>query len=514
MTKTTSKTENGSKVAVTSTTLASRFLSFLQPVLLPLLIAVFPSLFHYGNNANIVILPSLARMLLFYSSIAIISYLVALLVLRWQATKAANVAAVFLIFFNIYGLAYTFLLSRDFFRVTDYRLLPLFVLLAIYACWLVTKIEPLGFWKGSVFLFGLLVAFNLIKIVPAEIQKYRLAHPAKTAAAATVNTSANPKYPDVYFIIFDEMAGFDTMRNYWHYQGVDDFKNFLLSKGFFVAENSLSGTIDTLQLMSERLNYQEYPLGGQYRDTYYDAISNNRVMQYFKSIGYTTVVFDETKFGYPAVPSIVADTSFEYASSSVTKTGLDTGVLFDDFGILVADNTMLRAFPIFYNKSIDPMFKKHQDMVFFTGDKITSLGEIPTPKFVHVHLLLPHYPFMFNEDGSLNQPINFYNWNYYLGNYKFSIKLAEKMINGILESADPKRPPIIIFQSDHGARNIVVESRNGVPLKDFPEDYKHHIVNALYLPGFDTSKLPQDMKPIDTFPIILNHYFNTDIPVK
>ena len=213
------------------------------------------------------------------------------------------------------------------------------------------------------------------------------------------------------------------------------------------------------------------------------------------------------------ITKMMADYSFEYDSNTApTLTGgIDS--LFDEFGILVAENTMLRAFPLFYNKSIDPMFKDHQQMINFTAAKISDLDEVLSPKFVHVHLLLPHYPFMFSENGSINDPIYYYNWNYYLGNYKFTINLAEKMVNDILEKADPEHPPIIILQSDHGARNTLVAARNGVQLENFPEEYKRDILNAMYLPGYDSSQLPQDLNPMNTFPIIFNHYFHAGLPL-
>jgi hypothetical protein len=503
-----------SKTPAPHTSIISQFVVILKAAVLPLLIAIYPPLFHYANNVKIVVLPSLLRMLLVFLIFAIITYLIALIVMGWQAIKAANAAFVFLIFFNLYGLFYNYLMGLDLLRIQNYQFLPFFLLLAFYTCWLVTKIHPVNVWKISVCILTVLIIINLIKIVPIELHKHQRAQDIKINPVATLNPNKGNKEPDIYFIIFDEMAGFDAMRDYWHYEGVNDFKNFLVSKGFFVAEKSTSGTYDTLQIMSERLNYQEYPVGAQYLDTYYDAIANNRVMGFFKSIGYSTVVFNEIKLGYPAVPSINADTSFEYSLSSISDTGLDTGMLFDDYGKLVADNTMLRAFSSKYNQLLDPMFKRHEEMVFFTADKIADLDEIPNPKFVYVHLLLPHNPFMFNEDGSLNQVINFYNWNYYLDNYKFSEKLAEKMIEGILKSSNASNPPIIIFQSDHGARNIVEENRGDVPLINYPEEYKYHIVNALYLPGYDIHELPQDLKPIHTFPIIMNFYFNTDIPLK
>lgn len=491
----------------------SRFLHLLKPVILPLLLAVYPALFHYGNNATIVTLASLERTLLLYCAIALVVYVVFSLLFKAQTIKAANATFVFLVFFNLYGAFYNYLYNQDIIRVEDYTLLPLVLLLALYLSWFVTRLKNNeGIWKVLVLLLSILIASNLIKIVPAEIAKYTASKQEDQNAPAPVSVSG-ADYPDIYFIILDEFAGFESMRNYWNYQGVNEFAEFLRSNGFFVAEHSHSSSSDTLHQMTERLNYQEYPLGGEHRETYYSALANNAAMRYLDSLGYTTVVFDEKKFGYPAISEMTADYSFVYDSEDTSTVASGRDSLFDEFGVLVAENTMLRAFPLFYNKSIDPMFEKHRQMIYFTTSKLADLDEIPSPKFVHVHLLLPHYPFMFSQNGEINDPLYYYNWNYYLGNYQYAIHLAEQMVTDILENADPNQPPIIILQSDHGARNTLIAARSGVQLENFPEEYKTDILNALYLPGFDTSQLSQDMNPINTFPLIFNHYFHANIPL-
>ncbi len=88
------------------------------------------------------------------------------------------------------------------------------------------------------------------------------------------------------------------------------------------------------------------------------------------------------------------------------------------------------------------------------------------------------------------------------------------MIENIFSQADPKRPPIIILQSDHGARNQIYNGNEDALLEDFPEEYKTWILYTLYIPGYDTSSLPQDINPINTFPIIFNYLFDANVPLQ
>ena len=487
-----------------------KILNTLKALTLPLLLAVFPALFLYGNNVTKLMLPSLGRTLLLYSVLAILIFSIFCVIFKGQAVKTANAAFVFLIFFNLYGIVYSFLIEKDLFRVVHFTLLPFSLLFAVYASWFATKVNPTSFWKGAVFVMSVLVVFNLVKIVPGEVKKSRMANEKKTSVSVIESSTANKAYPDIYFIIFDEFAGFDSMRSYWHFEGVDDFVNYVKSKGFFVAENSTSSSLATFHQLAERLNYIAYPIVGKDDvNVYFNDIYNNQVMRYLKSQGYITVSFEETSHFFGGFTLINADYSFDYDSNKMAN----LGILFDDFGILVADNSMLRAFSNYY-KIMDPTLEQHRTWINFIADNVGKLNEIPSPKFVYVHLILPHVPFMFAENGDPINPAFYYNWDYYLGNYKYAIQIAERMINNILSNTDPNLPPVIIIQSDHGARNILNAVSGSKTLENFPEEYKYHIMNIMYLPGFDTSQLPQDIKPINTFPIIFNHLFNANIPLQ
>jgi hypothetical protein len=152
--------------------------------------------------------------------------------------------------------------------------------------------------------------------------------------------------------------------------------------------------------------------------------------------------------------------------------------------------------------------------VYFTMNKVANMEDIPSPKFVYIHLMLPHMPFMFDANGNYVDPKFHSNWNYYLGNYIFSTRVAETLVTDILSDADPNRPPVIILQSDHGARNKVTGDPNSVGLEDYPEEYKTHIMFTLYMHGYDFSTVPQDVDPINTFPIVFNYLFDADIPLQ
>jgi len=73
---------------------------------------------------------------------------------------------------------------------------------------------------------------------------------------------------------------------------------------------------------------------------------------------------------------------------------------------------------------------------------------------------------------------------------------------------------VIIIQSDHGARNKKTGHPDSVNFNDFPEEYKHDIMFAINIPGYDYSSLPKTIDPINTFPIVLNYYFDAGLKLK
>lgn len=487
-----------------------RVVNTVTPVILPLLLAIVPTFYHYSNNVRMLTSDSFYRMLALNAVIAIVVYTVCLVFTRFRPFQAAIGASIFLVFFNTYGLLYKYLLHWDAFRMEHFTMLPLMIMAALYAIFFITRLkEPVlvSIWKNLSLVIGLIILFNLVRIVPVEIKRWQ-GNTAAVPVYAAQPGAAEARSPDIYYIILDEFEGFQGMRDYWKYQEVDEFAKFLKDRGFFVAEASHGSSKNTLLEVASRLNYEQYP-GEEDISVYIDAITNNKVFPYLESRGYTTVVFDETSLALPAVKSIPADYVYNYGDESIPDSGIKvTGFSLDEFGELVMNNTMYYAVSAKYKKNT-PAITLHNNMINFAWEHVADTN-VPSPKFVYVHLLLPHPPFMYDRNGDI-QLGHFTDWNYYLDNYIYSITVAEKMIDNILRHADPDNPPIILLQSDHGGRNeSTVES---VFLPNYPEELKTLILFATYIPGYDNSRLPQNINPINTFPIVFNYLFDAKIPL-
>jgi hypothetical protein len=485
-------------------------LNFIAPILLPILSGIVPTLYHYSNNVKNLALANLYQMLALNVIWAIFVYFPLLVLYRFEARKASIAAFVFLVYFNVYGLVYKYLLDADIIRIKHYTFLPLVLMFAAYSMLCVTHLKNsilLTIWRNLVLMVSALVLINSMSIALAETKRW---WSGRSVVAATLQEEVSLKQnrPDIYYIVLDEFAGFQAMRDYWNYEEVDDFVRYLTERGFFVAEASHGDSKSTVHEITSRLNYQKYSLDTDIQ-VVFNHMANSRVIRYLKAQGYTTVVFDETKLGIPAARPIEADYLYEYGDPSILQDSTLTNRLYlDEFGQLILGNTMFSVIPISYysrNAVTDP----HHTMIRYTVEHVANPA-IPSPKFVYVHLLLPHPPFMFTREGDIEFG-HFTDWNYYLDNYIYSMKVAQEMISNILLASNSTNPPVIILQSDHGAR---MESNvESIFLPNYPEEYKTLIMNTLYIPGYDYSTLPQDLDPVNTFPIVFNYLFDTDIPL-
>lgn len=482
-------------------------LPYIMYFFLPALAAVFPTLFFYANNVYELLLTHLARTALTYILLSAVVYLLFLALFRKGPLKAANATLIFLVFFNFYGTLESLLIRLDWFPVRFYTTLPLILLLVFYSIWLLNKLKEQtakGLWNVAVVFFVGLAIINLVTILPAELTKQKTAdqQPLQTSQ---VNLVANKNQPDIYYILLDEFSGFEPMRQYWHNSKVEGFASFLTNNGFEIFEDSHGSSIDSIHQMATRLNYQIYPFTPDQEtiNQWFNDIADNKAMSYLKETGYTIITFNELLYPYPAVKPITADVAYNY--NDIPATNL--GVFFDDFWILVADKTMLKEVSHYY-KILGS--DQHSNFIFFTAKKIGDLDDVSSPKFVYTHLMLPHSPFMFDENGNPTPPSTYIDYGYYLGNYNFSIFLVKKMVNEILNDADPGNPPVIILQSDHGLRNFA-EYQGQLP--DYPEEYKTSILYARLIPGYESTHSAQESDPINTFPILFNYLFDANIPL-
>jgi hypothetical protein len=186
---------------------------------------------------------------------------------------------------------------------------------------------------------------------------------------------------------------------------------------------------------------------------------------------------------------------------------------------LLANNTSDNAFlTLFLQSTLMTLYQNvfliendlFRNKIIYAFSEIPKIAKWKKSKFVFLHLISPHYPYLFKIDGTKqNQiPNNIKDEKkQYLEQLIFlNSKVKETIIN-ILKYSN--KPPIIIIQSDHGSafnHEIVPSDLEG--LKE-----RFYILNSIYAPDNIRNKFKSGITPVNSFRIILNELFKTNLTI-
>ncbi len=450
-----------------------------------------------------------------YTQAALRSLLVALLLggllyallarLLHDRPRAAVLVTTLLIFFFLYGQLYNELrllpgigqlLGRH--RV----LAPLWLVLILAAGWKIVRRK--GDWTTATRLLNtmglLLVVFSLANLGLYAAQSATAGQPsvAPVAAVGDLRLPAGETPPDIYYIILDAYTRDDTLQEHYDLDNTA-FLKALEGMGFYVAYCSQSNYAQTrLSLASSlNLNYlpalsDEFKPGNTSRVGVRKLLQSNDVRHTLEGLGYTTVAFST---GFES-------TEWEDAGMYLTPGGNGLGdnpllggvsafekvLLSTTYFRVVMDGAS--SLPAAWQASLNHPLQVHRRLLEYNLDQLSRLPEVPGPKFVFAHLVIPHPPYVFGPQGEVidrdlpDTP-----------GYQDQIRYLDQIMPGLLQKIiqDSAVPPIIILQGDHGAINA-------------PPALRLNILNAYYLPG-NAQKLYPRISPVNTFRLIFNLYF-------
>jgi hypothetical protein len=423
----------------------------------------------------------------------ILVVLLRLLFRDWN--RAAFLTALWLTLFFSYGHVHIQLTEKlTDFDFTGWLLIVWFLLAVVAVVW--------AKWKSpspaalNVIALGLVIT-SVSQIGPGLNLRggYATRVAAQTAPLQDLTRPQNP--PDVYYFILDMYTRADLLKSAYGYDN-NDFVNALETRGFYVAQCSQSNYTRTeISLVSSlNLSYLQ-DLDPKFNDPdsiarrhLWDALKHNAVRYQLENMGYKTVSFAN---GFPW-------SELDDVDVFLTPPPFSSGIT--EFETLFIQTTFARNLQDIGWLDLDQISGQNfrdRDMLVFNSLK--NIARMPGPKFVHVHLILPHPPFVFGPDGEYTDPASFWNEKKRYPADKFELGYTNQLTflnRKLLEAIDTllsesKTPPIIILQGDHGPW-----------LQPNPQHF--FILNAYYLPGSKTELYPT-ISPVNSFRIIFNDYF-------
>lgn len=335
--------------------------------------------------------------------------------------------------------------------------------------------------------------------------------------------------PDIYYIVPDSYPSDDWLLSAMNFDN-SAFTAALKERGFVIAPNAQSNYGATIISLPSILNMRYFSSNpSEYADFDYLrwATANSAVARYLLQFGYTYIQF-LSGFLHPSpIADINRDLSpngpvdFDVPAGIVTGKGDDGSrersyidsenlIFKQPFIPLYVDTTALRLVRSQLEKLLPPSpwapYHRFSGQRFLaTIDAIEAVVAMPEATFTIVHLMKPHFPVNFNEEGQLIDPIEKPSHDEYFADFKFANSQFLRLFDLILEGSENE--PLIIFQADHG-------SVYGQPSTVERRMVHFDIYAGFYLPGSFNLDIPPNLTAVNTFPLILNEVFGSDFAIR
>ncbi len=424
------------------------------------------------------------------------------------------------IIFFTYGGLLSFIrnIFSQFSNVTvDRNYIALFLSLSlIFAAYKIIKRMPKIFSPLAKFLkiFGIAITiFPIVSIMQFQITQKSHSNANSILALPNASELAVNKLPDIYYIMPEDYAGSWVLKQYFNMDN-NTFVDYLQDKGFYVADKSTSNYPKTFlslasSLNMEYLSYLSDRKNSSDQTVVNPLIENNNALRFLKNVGYS--YYQMGSWWGPTKYNDFADNNFVLENKNLPN--------IDEFTYYIIKSTTLNFIftKFFPTVVVGDSNKDYRNRILYQFSILPTVVNLSGPKFVFVHIIAPHGPYVFDQNCksiALRQTKNIPEEQNYTNQTTCINKKLESAINVILK--DSAKPPVIILQSDEGApflNNWLNPGDNWKTADNKMLVEKFPILNAYYLPGVSQEKLYPSITPVNSFRLVFDLYFNAKFPL-
>ena len=337
----------------------------------------------------------------------------------------------------------------------------------------------------------------------------------------------SPARPDIYYIVPD---GYPSDE--WHLtkMNVDnsEFTKALRERGFVIAPHAQSNYGTTLHSLAATLNMSYYATNpSDFSDLDYlqNEVADNEVARLLLDRGYTYL---QLMSGF-LLPSPIADENLEFGINGAIKVLPGEGLLspqrvlwgshnetqvldmlkIDEnvqipFAPFYFETTLLRiALPLLEDLRLasgSTPFGLYAPRRFLaTLEELERIAQRPEATFTIAHLIKPHGPLTFDENGNTVEPTWHPSAEAYAAELTFVNRMYLNTLDSILSASDGQA--LIIFQADHAT--IL-----GDPWTEDVRKTLFDVYAAYHLPERFEIELPRPYTMVNSFALILNEVFD------
>lgn len=449
----------------------------------PVFAAVFPILAIYSANLSLVPAQHLIRPLAAAIAAAVVLQMGASLLLRDKQRGAAAAAAL---------LAWLWSFSWLTPKIDNFMYgtaMPLYILGGLVIAGLAARLRPPA---HSLNLVGLCIA----AISVANILWLSFGSPpVKRASASSASTQALPPgpRPDIFHIVLDGFGRADVLKERMDLD-ISGFTKDLENRGFQVVDQARSSYVQTELSVSSTLNMEL--LQKLLPDSIKDQTNRKLLKPYFQE---------------PIVAQKLMVSGYRYVAVGTGFDGLWLGKyqLPDrvEGSFTLFEGTLLSRTPWRLAGAVAAsQYDLHRSQIKGAFSQLEELAA-PTskPRFVVAHILAPHPPFVFDENGGPVRPKGpFGYWDgsdfmtfagtpeEYREGYRAKAGYITKRLISLVDKLQSSgRKPVIILQGDHGSK--VGLDQNSLARTDLREAFSNFYAVSvppeipLQVPELDTS---------------------------
>lgn len=362
---------------------------------------------------------------------------------------------------------------------------------------------------------GVLLVTPLYVIPSYWMQQYREAERLRYAVPQLTATDQE-QLPDIYHIILDGYGRSDVLQEIYQHDN-RPFLGRLSEMGFYVADRSRANYIQTLLSLSSSLNLDYLDKlnarSDDHRMILNQLLDRSAALEALRNNGYRTYLL-------PA----------RYPMASLSEFDV---IRYDPLSLNEFTYALFRSTPLIWltrawgelGHMADPDLASHRRQIMATFKNLQEFAPGSNPSYVMAHLLVPHPPFTFDENGGVvnKQSIlhiedgsHFHNQepgsvDSYVDGYRRQAVYAEREVLKALESilSRAQRPTVIILQGDHGPASGL----NWEDIDDSNLNERTAILNAYYFSDGNYDSLSPQISPVNTYRVIFNRYFGAQLPL-
>lgn len=460
------------------------------PFLTVLAVSIFPVLFLYCNNAGEVNFSETLVPLLLYSGLGLILFALALLLTR-SAPHASIVASLLAaVVFNFAllekGLKLLFPVLRYWHTLT---IILVFALHIVWFLWKkLSRETACDMYRVVSLVFGGLLMVNVVTSIPSILNKTQANAKLEQSTKQFASQTANVENPNIYLLIFDEMASFKQIEKYYNYDN-RELKSFLEDNKFTISYDSHNESIMTSTVMTNIVNL-DYVVDNTMSEADKEVVRHNgQLFELLRQHGYQ--IRNLTPLGIYGEDYDVGQNGA--GQGAVTASG-------EGFSDLLMQQTCIYPF---FEKNNSERVSSFYPIIEFLSNPSCVNNE---PTFSLMHIEFPHQPFVVDKNGNQLPGVVYNNWNddsVYLGQYIYAGKLMQQTLQNLVQY-DPNS--LIVVMSDHGAR---ASTDPKLFMEKFDLEDVNCILNTFYYKGMDLSEFV-NLSGVNTMRMLLNQVLHTD----